>query len=49
LKRPRNDNLLAAYHDLANRVSPKLQAELDGLRAAIVDGTVTVDSPSTPK
>ena len=39
---------IAPYHDLADRVSPKLQAELDGLRAAIVDGTVTVDSPSTP-
>lgn len=39
---------IAPYHDLADRVSPALQAELDGLRAAIVDGTLTVDSPSTP-
>ena len=39
---------IAPYHDLADRVSPTLQAELDGLRAAIVDGTLTVDSPSTP-
>ena len=39
---------IAPYHDLADRVSPTLQAELDDLRAAIVDGTLTIDSPSTP-
>lgn len=39
---------IAPYHDLSDRVSPALQAELDGLRAAIVDGTLSVDSPSTP-
>jgi len=40
---------IAPYHDLADRVSPQLQAELDGLRSAIVDGSTTVESPSTPK
>ncbi|MEO6201128.1 MAG: BMP family ABC transporter substrate-binding protein [Cryobacterium sp.] len=39
---------IAPYHDLADRVSPKLQSELDGLRSAIVDGSTIVESPSTP-
>ncbi len=39
---------LADYHDLADRVSPELQAELDALREQIVSGEVTVESPSAP-
>lgn len=40
---------IAAYHDLAARVSPELSAEIDQLRADIIAGTITVTSPSTPK
>jgi len=40
---------IAPYHDLASRVSPALDAELDALRADIVAGTITVTSPSTPQ
>ncbi|CAD5992834.1 Nucleoside-binding protein [Agreia sp. COWG] len=39
---------LAPFHDRAASVSPALQAELDGLKADIVAGTITVTSPSTP-
>ncbi len=39
---------LADYHDLADRVSPELQAEIDALREQIVSGEVTVESPSAP-
>ncbi len=40
---------IAPYHDLAPRVTPELQAQIEQLRADIIDGTVTVTSPSTPK
>lgn len=40
---------IAPYHDLAGRVSAELDAEIDGLRSEIIDGTITVTSPSTPK
>ena len=40
---------IAPYHDLADRVSVELGAEIDALRADIVAGTITVYSPSTPK
>ncbi len=39
---------IAPYHDLQERVSPELAAEVDELRAAIVEGTLEVTSPSTP-
>ncbi|MFC7431165.1 MULTISPECIES: BMP family protein [unclassified Agrococcus] len=39
---------LAEYHDLADRVSPELQAELDALREQVVSGEVSVESPSAP-
>ncbi len=40
---------IAPYHELADRVTAELGAEIDALRADIVAGTITVDSPSTPK
>ena len=40
---------IAPYHDMAGSVSAELDAEIEGLRASIVDGTITVASPSTPK
>lgn len=40
---------IAPYHDLADRVSPALAAEVDQLRKDIVAGTITVSSPNTPK
>jgi basic membrane protein A len=33
---------IAPFHDQADRVSDELQAELDELRQAIIDGTVSV-------
>jgi basic membrane protein A len=39
---------LAPFHDKAGVVSAELQTELDGLKADIVAGTITVTSPSTP-
>lgn len=44
-----NDGVgLAEYHDLADRVPPELQAQIDALREQIVSGEVTVESPSAP-
>ena len=40
---------IAPYHDLASRVSAELAAEIDQLRADIIAGTITVDSPSKPE
>ena len=40
---------IAPFHDLADKVSPELSAEIDQLRADIIAGTITVTSPSTPK
>ena len=40
---------IAPYHDLASSVSAELDAEIEGLRSDIIDGTITVTSPSTPK
>lgn len=39
---------LAPYHDLEDRVSPELQSELDDLQRQIIDGELTVESPSAP-
>ena len=40
---------IAPFHDLESSVSTELADEIDALRAAIIDGTLTVSSPSTPK
>ncbi|MEY2848720.1 MAG: hypothetical protein RI885_1385 [Actinomycetota bacterium] len=39
---------IAPFHDLERSVSAELSAEIDGLRAAIVDGSLQVTSPSAP-
>ncbi|WP_166879580.1 BMP family protein [Salinibacterium sp. ZJ450] len=40
---------IAPFHDRAPLVSAELAAEIDQLRADIIDGTITVTSPATPK
>jgi basic membrane protein A len=40
---------IAPYHDLAPRVTPALDGELEKLRQDIIAGDITVSSPSTPK
>jgi len=40
---------IAPFHDLATRVPAALSQEIDALRSSIVDGTLTVTSPSTPR
>ncbi|KFF59497.1 membrane protein [Cryobacterium sp. MLB-32] len=39
---------LASFHDFVDRVPSELAGEVDALRASIIDGTLTVTSPSTP-
>ncbi len=39
---------IAPFHDLALSVPETLANEIDGLRAAIIDGTIPITSPSTP-
>ncbi len=44
-----NDGVgIAPFHDFESKVSPDLQGELDTIKAGIIDGTITVESPSTP-
>jgi len=40
---------IAPFHDRASLVSAELAAEIDQLRADIIDGTIVVTSPATPK
>ncbi|WP_130507258.1 BMP family ABC transporter substrate-binding protein [Microterricola gilva] len=40
---------IAPFHDRASLVSPALEAEVDGIRQAIIDGSIVVSSPSTPE
>ena len=40
---------LAPFHDLASSVPAELATEIDGLRAAIIDGSLVVTSPSAPR
>ncbi len=39
---------IAPFHDLSASVPSELSAEIDGLRAAIIDGSLQVSSPSAP-
>ncbi|MGC5076931.1 BMP family lipoprotein [Agrococcus sp. DT81.2] len=39
---------IAPFHDLEARVSDETKAELDALRQQLIDGEITVDSPSSP-
>ncbi|GAB3119939.1 BMP family lipoprotein [Glaciibacter psychrotolerans] len=40
---------IAPFHDLTGSVSAELGAELDQIRAAIIGGIITVESPSSPR
>ena len=40
---------IAPFHDYASKVSPDLQKQLDGIKAKIIAGEITVTSTSTPK
>lgn len=40
---------LSPFHDLESKVSPTLQKELEAISAGIVDGSIVVTSPSSPK
>ncbi|MBK5238355.1 MAG: BMP family ABC transporter substrate-binding protein, partial [Actinomycetales bacterium] len=45
-----NDGVgLAPFHDFASKVKPGLQAELDAIKAGIIDGSIKVESPSSPE
>jgi len=45
-----NDGVgLAPFHKFQDKVDPGLQGELDAIRADIISGKITVESPSTPK
>lgn len=39
---------IAPFHDLADLVTPELEAELDALRQQIIAGELVVESPSAP-
>ncbi len=40
---------LAPFHDFESKVNPDLQGELDTIKAGIIDGSITVESPSSPQ
>lgn len=40
---------LAPFHDYASKIDSGLQGELDTIKAGIIDGSITVDSPSSFK
>ena len=40
---------IAPFHDLSDRVTPELQAEIDQLTADIISGALVIESPSAPK
>ncbi|WP_255122876.1 BMP family protein [Rhodococcus sp. 14-2470-1b] len=45
-----NDGVgIAPFHDFESQVDPALQGELDTIKAGITDGSITVESPSSPK
>ncbi|WP_308014420.1 MULTISPECIES: BMP family ABC transporter substrate-binding protein [unclassified Rhodococcus (in: high G+C Gram-positive bacteria)] len=44
-----NDGVgIAPFHDFESQIDPALQGELDTIRAGIIDGSITVTSPSSP-
>lgn len=46
----KNDGVgLAPFHDFASKVDPGLSDEIAKIKAGIIDGSITVDSPSSPK
>lgn len=45
-----NDGVgVAPFHDWDDKVSDTLQGELDEIKAGIIDGSITVESPASPK
>jgi basic membrane protein A len=45
-----NDGVgLAPYHDFESSVPPELTAEIEALKAAIIDGSITVESANSPR
>ena len=40
---------LAPFHDFESKVPADLQQQIDDLKAAIIAGEITVESPSTPR
>lgn len=46
----KNDGVgIAPFHDFESKVDAGLQGELDKIKAGIIDGSITVTSPSSPK
>lgn len=46
----KNDGVgVAPFHDFASKVDSGLQGELDKIKAGIIDGSIKVTSPSSPK
>jgi basic membrane protein A len=46
----KNDGVgLAPFHDYQSKVDPGLQGELDKIKQGIIDGSITVESPASPK
>jgi basic membrane protein A len=46
----KNDGVgIAPFHDFASKVDSGLSDELDKIKAGIIDGSITVESPSSPK
>jgi basic membrane protein A len=39
---------IAPFHDFESKVSPDLQGELDTIKESIINGSIEVESPSTP-
>jgi basic membrane protein A len=40
--------LMSPFHDFESLVDPALQGELDDIEAGIIDGTITIETPSAP-
>jgi basic membrane protein A len=40
---------LAPFHDFESKVDPNLQKEIDTIKQGIIDGSITVESPASPK
>jgi len=46
----KNDGVgLAPFHDFASKVDPNLKSELDKIKSGIIDGSIKVTSPASPK
>ncbi|HEY0248938.1 MAG TPA: BMP family ABC transporter substrate-binding protein [Gryllotalpicola sp.] len=46
----KNDGVgLAPFHDFASKVDPNLSKEIDTIKQGIIDGSIPVESPASPK